>query len=91
MTAEQRLSQVLTKKLGYYVPISAIGYETMSFYKEEIDPTLVPPHIIGHLADPINADSVHLAIKKCNKWSLILRPLANTIFTYFRILELRYR
>ncbi|RUL50880.1 DMT family transporter, partial [Lysinibacillus antri] len=32
---------------------------------------------------------MHLAIKKCNKWSLILRPLANTIFTYFRILELR--
>lgn len=57
MSAEHRLSQVLTKKLGYYVPISEIGYETMFFYKEELDPTLVPLHIIDHLAEPIKADS----------------------------------
>lgn len=57
MAAEQRLSQVLTKKLGYYVPISEIGYESMSFYKDEVDEQLVPSHIIEHLAEAINADS----------------------------------
>lgn len=56
MAVEQRLSQVLTKKLGYYVPISEIGYESMSFYKDEVDEQLVPSHIIEHLAEAINAD-----------------------------------
>lgn len=53
MAAEQRLSQVLTKKLGFYVPISEIGYETIWFMKEEVDETLVSPHIIEHLVEPI--------------------------------------
>lgn len=57
MAAEQRLSQVLTKKLGYYVPISEIGYETIWFMKDEVDEQLVPPHIIDHLAEPIISDS----------------------------------
>ena len=55
--AEQRLSQVLTKKLGYYVPIREIGYETLWFIKDEVDAALVPPNIIEHLAEPIIADS----------------------------------
>ncbi|MDN4492146.1 hypothetical protein [Ureibacillus aquaedulcis] len=57
MPVEKRLSQVLTKKLGYYVPIREIGHETISFYKEEVDHLLVPSHIINHLAEPIIADS----------------------------------
>ncbi|RUL49800.1 hypothetical protein [Lysinibacillus antri] len=57
MSAEQRLSQVLTKKLGYYVPISEIGFESLSFYKDEIDETLVPLHIIDHLVELIVANS----------------------------------
>ncbi|MEK4228382.1 hypothetical protein [Solibacillus sp. FSL H8-0538] len=52
MAAEQRLSQVLTKKLGYYVPISEIGYETIWFEKDEVDETIVLPHVIEQLADP---------------------------------------
>lgn len=55
--AEQRLSQVLTKKLGIYVPVSEIHYETIWFMKEEVDEELVPAWILSPLADPIISDS----------------------------------
>ncbi|MEL4024032.1 hypothetical protein [Lysinibacillus endophyticus] len=72
MSTAQRLSQVLTKKLGFYVPISEIGYETMSFYKEEVDHVLVPPHIIEHLAEPIIADSASYTDSDGNYYLVII-------------------
>lgn len=72
MGAEQRLSQVLTKKLGYYVPISEIGYETIWFTKEEVDEALVPPHIIEHLAEPIIADSASYTDAEGNYYLVII-------------------
>lgn len=57
MSVEQRLSEVLTEKLGYYVPIEKIGYETVGFMKDEIDEALVKLDVIDHLAEPIYADS----------------------------------
>ncbi|MCP1143654.1 hypothetical protein [Lysinibacillus endophyticus] len=72
MTAEKRLSQVLTKKLGYYVPISKIGYETMSFYKDEVDEQLVPAHIIEDLAEPIMADSASYTDEDGNYYLVII-------------------
>ena len=77
MAAEQRLSQVLSKKLGYYVPISEIGYETIWFMKEEVDETLVPPHIIEHLAEPIIADSASYTDAEGNYYLVIIIETGN--------------
>ncbi|AWE06342.1 hypothetical protein DCE79_02605 [Lysinibacillus sp. 2017] len=52
-----RISDVLFKKYGYYVPISEIGYESHEFYAEEIDEALVPKYVIEHLAEPITTES----------------------------------
>lgn len=59
MPVEQRLSEVLTKRLGYYVPISEIGYETIAFMKDEIDEAIIKLEVINHLAEPIYADSAN--------------------------------
>lgn len=72
MTAKHRLSQVLTTKLGFYVPTSKIGYETMSFYKDEVDETLVAPYIIEHLAEPIIADSASYTDADGNYYLVII-------------------
>lgn len=48
-----RISEVLFQKYDFYVPISEIGYESNSFYREEIDEQLVPPFVLEHLEDPI--------------------------------------
>ena len=52
-----RISEVLFQKYGYYVPISQIGYESHSFYKEEIDENLVPPFVLEHLEEPFQTES----------------------------------
>ncbi|RUL54156.1 hypothetical protein [Lysinibacillus antri] len=72
MAAEQRLSQVLTKKLGYYVPISEIGYETIWFMKDEVDNKLIPPQIIEHLAQPIIANSASFTDADGNYYLVII-------------------
>lgn len=77
MAAEQRLSQVLTKKLGFYVPISEIGYETIWFMKEEVDETLVSPHIIEHLVEPTIADSASYTDADGNYYLVIIIETGN--------------
>lgn len=52
-----RISEVLFEKYGYYVPLAHIGYESHTFYKEEIDEQLVPASIIEHLEEPIATES----------------------------------
>ena len=57
MSVEHRLSEVFTSKLGYYVPINQIGYETIRLMKDEVDTMLIPKYILDNLGDPIVADS----------------------------------
>lgn len=52
-----RISEVLFEKYGYYVPLAEIGYESHSFYREEIDEELVPASAIEHLVEPIQTES----------------------------------
>lgn len=77
MKAEKRLSQILTKKLGIYVPISQIGYETICFMKDEVDETLIPPHIISHLSEPITADSASYTDEDGNYYLIIIIETGN--------------
>ncbi|WP_312505954.1 hypothetical protein [Lysinibacillus sp.] len=52
-----RISEVLFQKYGFYVPLVEIGYESYTFYKEEIDEALVPASVIEHLEEPILTES----------------------------------
>lgn len=77
MAAEQRLSQVLTKKLGFYVPISEIGYESIWFMKEEVDERLVPKHILESLSDTIVADTASYTDAEGNYYLVIIIEAGN--------------
>lgn len=57
MNVEQRISQVLTKKLGYYVSRNEIGHETLWLYKDELDPSLVDRAILQQLDETVIAHS----------------------------------
>lgn len=52
-----RISEVLFEKYGYYVPLAEIGYESHSFYREEIDEELVPASVLAHLEEPFETES----------------------------------
>ena len=46
MDTIHRISEVLFKKYGYYVPLKDIGFESYLFYREEIDEELVPAEVL---------------------------------------------
>ena len=52
-----RISEVLFQKYGYYVPLKEIGYESHTFYREEIDEDLVPASVLERLEEPIQTES----------------------------------
>lgn len=66
-----RISEVLFQKYGYYVPISEIGYESNTFYKEEIDEQLVPPFVQEHLENPIQTESANYTDAKGDYYLVI--------------------
>lgn len=72
MRVEQRLAQVLMKKLGQYVSTAAIHDEAIWFLKHEVDERLVPSYIISHLADPIIADSASYSDENGSFYLLII-------------------
>lgn len=57
MNVENRISQVLTKKLGYYVSTNQIGHETLWVYKDELDPFMVDESILQQLDETVIAHS----------------------------------
>lgn len=57
MNAIARISQVLYDKYGFYVSLAEIGYESLEFYKEEIDEQLVPVSVLEQLEDPIQTET----------------------------------
>ncbi|SOC34819.1 hypothetical protein [Ureibacillus acetophenoni] len=71
MSTEHRLSEVLTNKLGYYVPVSEIGYETIWLMKDEVDTQLIPKYLLDNLGDPIVADSASYTDANGNYYLLI--------------------
>lgn len=71
MSVEQRLSEVLTEKLGYYVPIEEIGYETLAFMLDEIDEAIIKLEVINHLAEPIYVDSANYTDAEGNYYLLL--------------------
>ncbi|WP_342533889.1 hypothetical protein MHB40_03160 [Lysinibacillus sp. FSL K6-0057] len=66
-----RISEVLFQKYGYYVPISEIGYESHSFYKEEIDERLVPMFVLEHLENLIQTESANYTDAEGNYYLVI--------------------
>lgn len=66
-----RISEVLFQKYGFYVPISEIGYESHTFYKEEIDEHLVPSSVIEHLEDPIQTECANFTDAEGNYYLVI--------------------
>lgn len=71
MQVEQRLAQVLMKKLRRYVSTASIYDEVIWFLKSEVDERLVPADTISHLADPIIADSASYTDELGNFYLLI--------------------
>lgn len=71
MQAEQRLAEVLMKKLRQYVSTASIHDEVIWFLKSEVDERLIPVDIISHLADPIIADSASYTDELGNFYLLI--------------------
>lgn len=57
MNVEQRMSQVLTKKLGYYISTNEIGHETLWLYKDELDQSMVDESILEQLDETVIAHS----------------------------------
>jgi len=66
-----RISEVLFQKYGYYVPISEIGYESHTFYKEEIDERLVPTFVLEHLENLIQTESANYTDAEGNYYLVI--------------------
>ena len=57
MNVEQRISQVLTKKQGFYVSTNEIGHKILWLYKDELDPSMVDESIFQHLDEIVIAHS----------------------------------
>lgn len=49
MNVEQHISQVLTKKLGYYVSKKEIGHETLWLYIDGLDSSQMEKSILQQL------------------------------------------
>lgn len=77
MRVEQRLAQVLMKKIRQYIPTAAIHDEVIWFLKSEVDERLVPAYTISHLADPIIADSASYMDELGNFYLLITIETGN--------------
>lgn len=66
-----RISEVLFQKYGYYLPLSEIGYESMVFYREEIDEELVPASVLEHLVEPFQTESASYTDAEGNYYLVI--------------------
>lgn len=71
MNTIHRISEVLFKKYGYYVPLKEIGYESYLFYREEIDEDLVPAAVIDHLVEPFQTESANYTDAEGNYYLVI--------------------
>ena len=72
-----RISEVLFQKYGFYIPISEIGYESHSFFKEEIDGQLVAPFVLEHLENPIQTECANYTDAEGNYYLVIQVDIAN--------------
>ena len=57
MNVENRITQVLTMKLGFYVPTNEIEHETLWLFKDELDPLIADKSIIHQLDETVIAHS----------------------------------
>lgn len=64
------------QKYGFYVPISEIGYESHTFYREEIDEQLVPPFVLEHLEEPFETESASYTDSEGNYYIVIQVDIA---------------
>ena len=71
MNTIQRISEVLFQKYGFYVPLAEIGYESLQFYKEEIDEQLVPAVLLEQLEDPIQTETASYTDVEGNDYLII--------------------
>lgn len=77
MNVITRMTDVLLRKYGFYVPVSEIGVESHILYKEEIDEQLIAREVIDHLADPISTESANYTDTEGNYYLLIQVEIGN--------------
>lgn len=77
MNTIHRISEVLFKKYGYYVPLKEIGYESYLFSSEEISEDIVPSAVLSHLVEPFQTESANYTDAKGNYYVVIQVEIGN--------------
>jgi len=72
MNAFKRLAEVMLKKYGISVPLSEVGMESVTLFKEEFDEDLVPAVVIDHLEGPIETESASYTDENGDEYLVIL-------------------
>ena len=72
MNAFKRLAEVMLEKYGISVPLSEVGMESVTLFKEEFDEKLVPEGVIDHLEGPVETESASYIDGKGDEHLVIL-------------------
>ncbi|WP_016995601.1 hypothetical protein [Lysinibacillus boronitolerans] len=72
MNAFKRLAEVMLEKYGISVPLSEVGMESVTLFKEEFDENLVPAGVIDHLEGPIETESASYTDGNGDEYLVIL-------------------
>lgn len=79
MNADERLTNVLTQKLGIEVSELAVSHETMWLRKDEVNPILVTPALLEQLGETVIINSASYETEEGVYYLLICILLPNEI------------
>lgn len=72
MNVFKRLAEVMLEKYGISVPLSEVGMESVTLFKEEFDENLVPAGVVDHLEGPIETEIASYTDENSDEFLVIL-------------------